>query len=163
METTFKHFYRTHKDRLFGYLMRMAGDYSLASDVMQESFTRVLSNYGPDERSVSLLYTIARNTLFDVKRKQRWESGDVEPDRADVKNPEKDMIERESYRIVINAMDQLDDTDREILSLSVTQDFSYREIGGIVGISEGNVRIRIHRARLKLKEILGKAQGEHTP
>lgn len=64
-------FYKTHKDKLFAYLMRMTGDYYLSSDIMQESFTRHFEHYGDRAGGVSLLYTIARNTLSDHVRKQR--------------------------------------------------------------------------------------------
>lgn len=156
---TFKQFYMINKDKLFGYLMRMTGDYQVSSDILQESFTRILSHYGPSEQNVSLLYTIARNTLFDSKRRTRREHDGEDLDIPDERNPEKSMMIRESYQSVIAAMKHLDDMERDVLSLSINQDFSYREISEIVGISEGNVRVKIHRARLKLKEILGKSTG----
>ena len=42
----FREFYNKHKDRFFAYLMRSTGDYYLASDIMQDSFTRYLERYG---------------------------------------------------------------------------------------------------------------------
>ena len=63
-------FYRANKDKLFGYLMRMTGDYQLACDIMQESFTRLLARYGPKAPDVALLYTIARNAVYDNARKR---------------------------------------------------------------------------------------------
>ena len=41
----YREFYKDHKDGLFNYLMRMTGDYELARDLMQESFTRYLEHY----------------------------------------------------------------------------------------------------------------------
>ena len=45
---------------LFTYLMRMTGDYYLAGDIMQESFTRYLERYPKQVPNASLLFTIAR-------------------------------------------------------------------------------------------------------
>ena len=48
----FPEFYNEHKPRLFNYLMRMTGDYELAKDIMQESFTRYIEHY--KEKSLKL-------------------------------------------------------------------------------------------------------------
>ncbi|HAY40116.1 MAG TPA: RNA polymerase subunit sigma, partial [Desulfobacteraceae bacterium] len=50
--------------------MRLTGNYPLASDIMQESFTRYLEHYGPQTQNVSLLFTIARNLVWDNTRKK---------------------------------------------------------------------------------------------
>ena len=152
---TFKQFYIDNKDKVFGYLMRLTGDYSLSSDILQESFTRMLSVYGTKELNVSLVFTIARNQLMDTWRraKRGAEANDPE-DIKDESDPEKEVMIRETYRAVIRAMKQLPESERDVLSLAVSSDFSYKDIAGIVGISEANVRVKIHRARARLKEIL---------
>ena len=160
---TYKQFYIINKDKLFGYLLRMTGDYQVSSDILQESFTRLLSSYGPAEQNTALLYKIARNALIDSRRKNRWETEGDGQDIPDVKNPENDMIIRESYRKVMDAMKSLDEMEREVLSLSVSQDFSYRDIARIMDITEANVRVKIHRARLKLKDILAAGKGGEEP
>lgn len=151
---TFKTFYIESKDGLFAYLIRMTGDYHLSSDILQESYARLLSNYGTQEKNKALLYRIARNALIDARRRLKRETLGEEPDIADERNPEKDLLIREAYRKVIKAMGCLDDAERDILSLSVSGDFSYKEIARITEISEVNVRVKIHRARLKLKDLL---------
>ena len=50
--------------------MRRTGDYHLSSDILQESFTRYFERYGNKQHSLSLLYTIGRNLIFDAARKQ---------------------------------------------------------------------------------------------
>jgi len=147
-------FYRKHKDRLFAYVMRMTGEYYLSSDIMQETFTRYFEHYGNKTESVSLLYTIARNTLFDHARKQ-WRTTQLESDQEDCSsNQEKALIVREEYRRVLSAMQMLKKDERDILALAVSEVLCYREIASIAGISEANVKVKVHRARLKLKKIL---------
>jgi len=53
---------------------------------------------------------------------------------------------------------RLDDLDRQLISLLATGTFSYKEIGRMLDISEANVKVKVHRARFRLKEIL--ADGE---
>ncbi len=150
----FKAFYDKHKDMFFAYLMRSTGDYYLASDIMQESFTRYLERYGKDPQSVSLLYTIGRNLIYDNARKQKRNAG-LQPDQN---NPEDDhehyLMVREQYRQVLSAMQTLDADERDILALAVSSQLSYREISSIAGISEANVKVKIHRARVKLRKIV---------
>ncbi len=141
---------------MFGYLMRLTGDYQLSSDIMQESFTRFLEHYGSNTQNVSLLFAIARNAVWDNSRKKKF-SNKPENDMEDGStNPEKMFLIRESYRKVLNAMLKLEISQREILALTVSSDLSYREIANITGISEANVKVKVHRARIKLKKQLQK-------
>jgi RNA polymerase sigma-70 factor (ECF subfamily) len=139
---TFRSFFRTQRKKLFGYLMRLTGNYQLASDIMQESFARYLEHYGPRTQNVSLLFTIARNLVWDNARKK-------------TNNKElEQLLVRESYRNVLSAMQKLKKGQRDLLALTVSSDLSYREIANILGISEANVKVKVHRARILLKKLL---------
>jgi RNA polymerase sigma-70 factor (ECF subfamily) len=152
----FKGFYNEHRENLFSYLMRLTGDYFLSSDILQESFTRCLEHYGSHIRSVSLLYTIARNTLADHFRRSRRDVHQTE-DPKDVKNnQEHDLMVRQEYRQVLAGMQKLNRDERDILALTLSGELTYKEIAGIVGVSQGNIKVKIHRARTKLREILRK-------
>ena len=154
----FKDFYTRQKDKLFSYLMRITGDYHLSMDITQESFARCLDKYRDKTVNVSLLYKIARNVLIDVARRDK-RKGETGQDVADPDgDPEKNYRVKQEYRKVMAAMKKLDADEREILALTLTEDLKYKDIASIVGINEGNVKIKVHRARLKLREIL--QQGE---
>jgi RNA polymerase sigma-70 factor (ECF subfamily) len=153
----FASFYSAYKERLFAYLMRKTGDYFLASDLLQESFARYLKSYGEREQKPALLYTIARNLTIDARRRQARSphlalKGDHPTDGVG----EHYFMVRDEYRRVLKALEQLDSDERDILALVVSQDLTYREIAKIIGISEANVKVKIHRARGKLREIIGK-------
>jgi len=151
---TFRLFYQTQRKKIFGYLMRLTGNYPLASDIMQESFTRYLEHYGPQTQNVSLLFTIARNLVWDNTRK-KTNNKEMENNIEDVTiNPEEQLLVRESYRNVLSAMQKLKKSQRDLLALTISSDLSYREIANILGISEANVKVKVHRARILLKELL---------
>ena len=134
--------------------MRLTGNYQLASDILQESFTRYLEHYGPQTQNVSLLFTIARNLVWDNTRK-KTNNKEIENNIEDVTfNPEEQLLVRESYRNVLCAMQKLKKSQRDLLALTVSSDLSYREIANILGISEANVKVKIHRTRILLKELL---------
>jgi RNA polymerase sigma-70 factor (ECF subfamily) len=63
------------------------------------------------------------------------------------------MIKQE-YRQVIGAMQKLEKNERDILALAISDGLSYRDIAAIVDISVENVKVKVHRTRLKLKKIL---------
>ena len=150
----FREFYSKHRDQLFAYLIRSTGDYHLAGDILQESFTRYLEKYGKRGPSSALLYTIARNAVVDGHRKQGRDTPLIDEPEFSQPNPETQMLVREDYRRVLAAMQELAPEERDALSLVVSGDLSYREIAWITGTSEGNVKVRVHRARVKLREMM---------
>ncbi|TFG91510.1 MAG: sigma-70 family RNA polymerase sigma factor [Syntrophobacterales bacterium] len=152
-------FYRAHKNKLFSYLMRLTGDYHLSSDITQETFARYLNRYR-GEQNVPLLYRIAKNALLDCIRKRKRETllEEDHPDRS--ANQEQAATIREEYRRVISAMEELRDDEREVLSLVLSGELSYQEIAELTGTSEANIKVKVHRARRTLKNILGEKKYE---
>jgi RNA polymerase sigma-70 factor (ECF subfamily) len=61
---------------------------------------------------------------------------------------------------------QLSSGERDVLSLVASGDLNYREIGEMIGITEANVKVRVHRARVKLKNLMKKEHHDgrtHQP
>jgi len=156
METavnSFREFYRTNKDKLFGYLLRRTGDYHLAADTMQESFTRYLERYDKTELSVALLFTISRHLLADNARGQRM-TVPFDEERHDRIQGQDPSLIREDSQHILQAIAQLAPEEADILALVTGSNLSYKEIAKINGMSEANIKIKVHRSRLKLKKIL---------
>lgn len=151
----FKDFYTSQKDRLFGYILKRTGNPSLAADLAQESFVKYIGSYGQESPASSLLYTICRNLITDHFRKQRPEDTFADHHQQTGMNQEEKMILREETRQVLQAMNQLDAVDARLLHLVAGSNLSYREISRITHLSEANIKVRIHRARIQLKNILG--------
>ena len=62
---------------------------------------------------------------------------------------------RDEYRRVLAAMRYITDDERDLLSLVVSSELSYHDIAQMTGLSEANVKVKIHRARQRLRTILG--------
>ncbi|MBN2539655.1 MAG: RNA polymerase sigma factor [Deltaproteobacteria bacterium] len=146
-------FYRAHKNKLFSYLMRLTGEYHLSCDIMQESFIRYCQRY-KEEKNLSLLYRIAKNAFLDSIRKRKRDTLLDESQSDHSNSQEHTIMVREEYRRVIEAMQKLNEDERNTLSLALNGDLSYREIGELTGTSEGNVKVKVHRARVRLKTFL---------
>ncbi len=152
---TFKDFYNRQRQKFFSYLIRRAGDYHLACDIMQESFTRLYEKYPAEHFTPQLLYTIGRNLVLDALRKRKYNPSEIEDVEPAADGQEHYLMVRDEYRQVLAAMRHLEDDERDLLSLVVSSELSYREIAEITGLSEANVKVKIHRARKKLRTCLG--------
>jgi RNA polymerase sigma-70 factor (ECF subfamily) len=150
----FGSFYKNYKKPLFDYLMRVTGDYHLASDIMQESFTRFLEHYEQKVPNAALLYTIARNIFLDHFRRQAHRTFFSEDPIDSSASQEDDLMVKQEYRRVLAALQGLKAYERDILALAISDGLSYRDIAAITDISVKNVKVKVHRTRLKLKKIL---------
>ena len=98
---------------------------------------------------------LPRNAALDAIRKCKADPGEVDLCQDPGNSPEQQVIDRQRVARLFKAMDQLALQDRELISLVATSDLTYREIADMLNISESNVKVRVHRARLKLREIMG--------
>ncbi len=153
---TFRTLYQDHRERLFNYLLRMTGDYDLSRDIMQESFTRCLERYGGHIESAALLYRIARNLVVDHVRKVARSEPMGDRQAQDPVSMDHQLMVREQYRAVLAALQALDFEDRELLSLVSGQSLSYRDMATVLDTTENNVKVRVHRARKRLRNVLAK-------
>ncbi|MGW8195375.1 MAG: RNA polymerase sigma factor [Desulforhopalus sp.] len=151
---TYQQFYLDYRHKLFSYLLYRSGDPEVASDIMQESFTRHFKHYGRQAPiSPSLLFTIARNTLVDYQRGvTRFYRADIPAEKA-VPDEESSFLEKEESAAIRQAMAALPAQDMEILTLAVGG-MAYKEIAALLGLSVAAVKVRVHRARTKLRTML---------
>lgn len=156
MSERYKKFYTEYKNKLYSYLISKSGDSEVAQDIMQESFTRHFQYYGHEAViSPTLLFTIARNALVDYQRSQsKFPRADhVVPQTA--ADEEVSLIAKEESARIHEAIDKLPEQDKEILTLAVGG-VAYKEIAAIFELSEANVKVRVHRSRTKIRQMLNK-------
>lgn len=146
--------FEENRAKLFAYLLRMTGSADTAHDILQESVARCIEHYRDREITSSLLFTIARNALIDGARKAgRYAS--LEDSHADPHaGPEHSAIVMDGFRRVLKGLQRLSADERDILSMAVSCDLSYDEISRIMGTSVSNIKVIVHRARIKLKKHL---------
>ena len=162
MEIEIEDIYREVAPKLMRYLTGNGCSYAMACDVVQETFLRLLNLKVPirgDMREASgLVFTIARNYRNDLARKARHEqvggaSRDDDPDvaltrSADAVRPGEDEEEivllRQRLRATLGRMPV---RLLETFALSRLGSLTVKEIAGGTGVSESNVKVRVHRAR----------------
>ena len=150
-----------HQDRVFSAVARFCGNAEDAADVVQRAFInafRKIQEFKGDSAFSTWIYRIAFNQAISFRRENRrttvsiYSKDDdkiVEP--AIEENPTEKVEVEETKKKVQQALDLLDEGDRQIILLKDLQGHSYDEIADIMQIPKGTVRSRLHRARLELK------------
>jgi RNA polymerase sigma-70 factor (ECF subfamily) len=132
-----------------------------AEDVVQETFLKLHRNgaWRAAREPRALLATTAWRLALDRRRRRRTEP--LEADSASAApGPEREAAQRELYRRVERIVDALPEELRLPLALSAIEELCSAETARLLGVPEGTVRNRIHRARQMLREKLGApAQG----
>ncbi|MBU0495266.1 MAG: sigma-70 family RNA polymerase sigma factor [Chloroflexi bacterium] len=155
---------------VYNLAYRMLGHIQEAQDAAQETFLRAYINlptYDPARKFSNWLLAIASHYCIDRLRRRRHGtlSLDQEPQwRDNVPDPralpEVTTLGREQEQLVQDLLAQLPENDRLVITLFYWYDLSCQEIGEIMGLSEGAVKVRLHRARKKLVELI---QAQETP
>ena len=156
--------YRRYLDRVYGYCFYLLGDHHDAEDATERTFMAALAAIDRyrDEGSTfrSWLFRIAHNQLVNALRsrgRRRARSlDDVAEPIADVDPAGVVGIAEESRRLR-RALEALPDDRRQVVILRFVDGLSAREIGAVLGRSEGAVRVLQHRALRQLAGILGQS------
>lgn len=147
---------------LYNFFLRQTSDRELAEDMTQSAFERMIkyrSTYKTDLAFRAWIFQIARNLLFTNQRKRQSRYRIMAklgtPGRLENENSRIDlqMEHREDKAKLWRAMDQLTPSDRELLLLAKIQKVPYREIGEIMNCKEGAIKVKVHRAIARLKNI----------
>jgi RNA polymerase sigma-70 factor (ECF subfamily) len=162
--------YAEYRPKIVGYLRRLVGDAD-AEDVAQEVFEKVgkaLESFRGDSSLSTWIYRIATNAATDHLRKfapeQVLDSPNVSPDDdtstdgtlPDEVVPVLDtlLIRKDMNECIRGIVESLPDNYRSVLVLSGFEGLTNAEIAEVAGISLDTVKIRLHRARVRLKKAL---------
>ncbi len=145
---------------------RITGSMEVSEDLCQEAFIRYyerVDSIPPGEQSKYWLIRVVKNLAYNhEKRKGRekdaYQRHYHEPRAELVNQGEAGLMEDESRKLVQEALLKLPYKMRVVLTLKEYGNLNYKQIGEILNISEGNVKIRVFRARQKLSEILDREE-----
>lgn len=150
-----------HQD-MYRYAAWLCRDPGIAEEVVQEAMLRAwksLDALREDNAAKPWLLTIVRRENARYFERKRLETVDIDSltPAQSAMLAEKDDSELEALR---EAIFQLDDDYREPLVLQVLLGHSTKEIAELMGMQQGAILTRLHRARLKLKDVVEKEAAE---
>ena len=138
------------------FSLYLSGDPHLAEEITAETFARAWTTADP-ARIVTLkayLLAIARHLWLRDRRKGRKRTGLDEAWADPGDGPKAAAVRRAKLRRTLVALNQLPENDRTALLLRGVDGLPYEEIAALLGIKLAAVKVRIHRARIRLAEIL---------
>jgi RNA polymerase sigma-70 factor (ECF subfamily) len=164
----FEALYREFHPRVLRYLARLIG-FDEAEDAAQEVFakiSRALPEFRNESQLSTWIYRIATNAATDRVRTPEYRlkvrsspiegSCEAEPATATIASTacsaERQTIRDEMSGCVQGLLAELPDDYRTVLVLSETEDLKDREIAEILGVTLETVKIRLHRARVRLRQ-----------
>ena len=148
----FSGLYRAHARDVHRFALFLSGDPALADDLVAETFVRLWhARERVDLTTVrAYLFTIARN-LFLRGRARAAPAVELAERRADPgPGPERTARARGELAAVLAALQVLPEIDRAALLMRADDGLSYDEIATALGLTPGAVRVKVHRARLRL-------------
>ncbi|HOZ74985.1 MAG TPA: RNA polymerase sigma factor [Flavobacterium sp.] len=155
----FDSIYNAYWQKIYRVCCGYLGDPDWAKDVTQDTFIAVWNNLGNfrNEASVTTwIYRIAvNNCLRQLERSKRLPKSEVPEQISENHEPQ---IEAK-IAFLYACIGALKEIDRIVISLEL-EDIKQAEIASIVGISEANVRVRIHRIKEKLTEKFKRYDGD---
>jgi RNA polymerase sigma-70 factor (ECF subfamily) len=146
----FETIYKTYWQKVFRLCMGYANDTDVAKDLAQETFIKVwkqLPKFRNESSIGTWIFRIASNTcLRQIQKESKMPKSELPleiKDEISETNIEKDI------QFLYQCISELQEVERIIISLEL-EDMNQKEIAEIVGLSEGNVRVKIHRIKEKL-------------
>ena len=142
-------------DKIYRYIFYKVNNKALAEDLTQETFYKFLKSECTEPER--FLYTIARNLCIDEYRRIKPVSTEDEEALAVTTEFEDELVERTAVK---EALDKLNEEDRELVILRLVNDEPIGEIAKMFNMSRFAVTRRLNKAKSTLKELLERGSDE---
>ena len=155
-----------YKDYVFTLVMRFTANREDAEEISQDIFIktyRCLADFRGDSKFSTWLYTIVRTTSITFLRKKKLPTTSLDQENTfiQLENQESsfqaNLVEKKSrHAMVKEAIQMLSPDDAQVITLFYQAEQSLEEIGIILGMEANTVKVKLHRARIRLKEKMEK-------
>ena len=153
-----------YQQYVFTLTMRYVNNREQAEELAQDVFVkayRCLADFKGNSKFSTWLYTIVNTTCLSHLRKRKDGTILLEEekmitisDNSSAEKPSDRMEQRTQKQMLNNALKHLPESDAQMLTLFYQGEQSVEEIGMILGLSVSNVKVKLFRARQKLKDVL---------
>lgn len=165
---------RRYRSRIYALALHLTGSRSEADDITQDAFLRAYRNIQRFEgRSefFTWLYRIALNRALNIRRNRRRRiTMSIDDPRLTLAvaidangDPRRALELRETYTTLLKSFDSLSPLLRTTIALTLLQGLSYREAAVVLETTEGTIAWRVHEARRKMRDTMGRLLKDPTP
>lgn len=147
---------------LFKVAVRIAGNEEAAEDLCHDALIKMTEKDmqfpSVNDAKYWLIRVVKNASLNYAKRKGRERKAyerALKEDRRTVDSGETVLLKEDSIKRVQDALEKLPENLRTVLQLKEYGELNYKEIGRVLGITEGNVKVRVFRAREQLSRLIG--------
>lgn len=156
--------FRLYYGKMLSVCMRYTNDKDTAQEVLQEGFIKIFDKLGAFDFKGSFegwIRRIVANTAIDAIRKSKKDPFLTDNDNDFKLGAEDRMVEQEELdlrglkaEIAMEAIQKLSPAYRSVFNLYVLENYSHKEIGELLGISEGTSKSNLAKARMNLQKML---------
>lgn len=147
-----------YSDNVYRFILKNIRHEENAQDIVQSSFEKMWINREKIEfkKSKSFLFTVAYNQMIDFIRKNKRViyTDEIVANTVTYQKPQNEL-----KRILQMALNRLNETQKSLVMLKDYEGYSYSEIAEIMNLSESQVKVYLHRARIQLREFLAKPEN----
>lgn len=165
--------FNAHKGRIYSVCLRMTNNAAEAEDLTQDAFLQVFRKLGTfrgDSALSTWLYRIAVNTVLMRFRKKALRQISLdEPSSQDAKTVRREYGSRDERLVgcvdriaLARAINELPGGYRTIFLMHEVNGYEHQEIAELLGCSVGNSKSQLHKAKLRIRELLGTAAKKNT-
>jgi RNA polymerase sigma-70 factor, ECF subfamily len=160
-----------YNQRAYTVCVRIVGNHADAEEICQEGFLKAyhsLPDFRYESGFATWLFRIMFNTAISFLRKKKVKTSAYDEalphQLIDNEWEHRDQSEAIEWkkRMIREAIQALDETDRAIVTLYYTFEQSIHEIARITELSESNVKVRLHRIRIKLQDEIKTRMNVHS-
>ena len=168
----FASLFHAHKARIYSVCLRMTNNTAEAEDLTQDAFLQVfrkLATFRGDSALSTWLYRIAVNTvLMHFRKKALRQISLDEPYNQDAKTVRREYGSRDDRLVgsvdriaLARAIQELPDGYRTIFLLHEVEGYEHQEIAELLECSVGNSKSQLHKAKLRIRELLSRTPQEN--
>ena len=152
-----------HKKMAFNIAMQLIGNREDAEEITQDAFLKAyqaLDTYKGESKFSTWLYRIIYNASISKMRKKKLDQVSIDDDykaSVNVKSTQSALqaLTNEEQKLYINrALNKMSGDEKTIIHLFYLEENSIDEVSEVTGLSVANVKVRLHRSRKKLYDIL---------
>lgn len=151
--------YRRFSPRMYAVCLRYAGNAEEAEDILQEGFIKVykkLTSFRGEGSFEGWIRRIFVNTAIEHFRRKRYVQPVTEKEEAVIEGNYLSVLDNLAERDILALVQQLSPGYRTVFNMYVVEGYTHKEIGDMLGISEGTSKSQLSRAKVILQEMVKK-------